>query len=156
VLFFLFCLLRLSETLSGAFTKLRNATISYVISVRPFVCLSSWNNSAPCERFFVKLDVWVLFGSPFKNIQNSLKCEKNNGNFIFSLFEIFLILPRMRNILKICTQKTKTHFNFNNVCFRKSCLLWNMWENIVELGRTQTTIRRMRTACWVTKATNTH
>jgi len=38
--FFLFCLLRLSETLSGAFTKLRNATINYVISVRRFVCLS--------------------------------------------------------------------------------------------------------------------
>ena len=31
-----------------------------------------------------------------------------------------------------------------------------MWKSIVEQGRPQTTIRRTRIACWVTKATNTH
>jgi hypothetical protein len=31
-----------------------------------------------------------------------------------------------------------------------------MWKNIVERGRPQMTIRRMRIACWITKATNTH
>jgi hypothetical protein len=30
-----------------------------------------------------------------------------------------------------------------------------MWKNIVERGRPQMTIRRMRIACWVPKATNT-
>jgi hypothetical protein len=29
-------------------------------------------------------------------------------------------------------------------------------KNIVEFGRTQTTIWRMRIACWIRKATNTH
>ena len=31
-----------------------------------------------------------------------------------------------------------------------------MWKSIVELVRLQMTIWRMRIACWVTKATNTH
>ena len=31
-----------------------------------------------------------------------------------------------------------------------------MLENIVDRGRPQMTIRRMRIACWIPKATNTH
>ena len=31
-----------------------------------------------------------------------------------------------------------------------------MWKNIVEAGRPQVTEWRMRFACWITKATNTH
>jgi len=31
-----------------------------------------------------------------------------------------------------------------------------MWENIVERGRTQMAIWRMRVACWIPNATNTH
>jgi len=31
-----------------------------------------------------------------------------------------------------------------------------MWKNIVEGGRPRKTLRRMRIACWITKATNTH
>jgi hypothetical protein len=31
-----------------------------------------------------------------------------------------------------------------------------MWKNIVERGRPQITIWRMRFACWITKATHTH
>ena len=31
-----------------------------------------------------------------------------------------------------------------------------MWKNIVGTGRPQTTIRRMRIACWLPKATNKH
>jgi hypothetical protein len=31
-----------------------------------------------------------------------------------------------------------------------------MWENMVEPDRPQRTIWRMRFACWITKATNTH
>jgi hypothetical protein len=30
-----------------------------------------------------------------------------------------------------------------------------MWKNIVESGRPQMTVWRMRIACWITKATNT-
>jgi len=30
-----------------------------------------------------------------------------------------------------------------------------MWENILEVGRPQLTIRRKRFACWIHKSTNT-
>jgi hypothetical protein len=31
-----------------------------------------------------------------------------------------------------------------------------MWKKIVEPGRSQMTLRHMRIACWIPKATNTH
>jgi hypothetical protein len=37
----------------GAVAKLRKATMSFVMSVRP----SSWNNSAPPGRIFMKFDI---------------------------------------------------------------------------------------------------
>jgi hypothetical protein len=40
-------------TLLRTFAKLRKATISFVMSVRP----SAWNNSAPTGRIFMKFDV---------------------------------------------------------------------------------------------------
>jgi len=43
--------------LLGAFAKLRKAAISFLISVR----LSTWNNLAPCERTFMKSDIWAFF-----------------------------------------------------------------------------------------------
>ena len=39
--------------LLGAFAKLRNATIIFVMSV----CPSEWNNSAPTRRIFMKFYV---------------------------------------------------------------------------------------------------
>jgi hypothetical protein len=41
-----------------------------------------------------------------------------------------------------------------NTSFRKSCVCEVMWENIVQPDRPQKW--RMRIACWITKATNTH
>jgi hypothetical protein len=42
----------------GALGKLRKATISLsCLSLRPSVCLSGWNNSAPTGRIFVKFDI---------------------------------------------------------------------------------------------------
>jgi len=40
--------------------------------------------------------------------------------------------------------------------FRKSCRLRDNVENFVERGRTHMTVWRMRIACWMPKATNTH
>jgi hypothetical protein len=37
----------------GAFAKLRKATVSHVMCVRP----SAWNNSAPTGRIFMKFDI---------------------------------------------------------------------------------------------------
>ena len=46
---------------------------------------------------------------------------------------------------------------FKKNLFRKSCRLWdNVGKNIVERGWPQMAIWRMRIACWIPKATNTH
>jgi hypothetical protein len=45
---------------------------------------------------------------------------------------------------------------FSNFFFRKSCLSVIMYKNMVEPGRSQTTIWRMRIALLMIKATNTH
>jgi hypothetical protein len=56
-------------------------------------------------------------------------------------------------------EKIKTHiFVFSNFFFRKSCRLWdNVEKNTVQPDTPHDNIiRRMRFACWITKATDTH
>jgi len=63
----------------------------------------------------------------------------------------------MRNVSdKSCTENQNTHFVFCNFLFENRAVYDIMWKNIVELGRPKMTIWRMRIACWVPKATNTH
>ena len=55
-------------------------------------------------------------------------------------------------------EKIKTHILRSIPCSRKSCRLW---ENVEKYGRARQAtggniIRRMRCACWITKATDTH
>ena len=62
----------------------------------------------------------------------------------------------MRNFSdKICRGNQNTHFLFSNPP-EKRTVYEIMRNNIVELGRPQVTIWRIRIACWVTKATHTH
>ena len=66
----------------------------------------------------------------------------------------------MKNILgKSCKETRNTHFLFNNFIFffffENRAIYEMMWKN-VERGRPEMTIRRMRIACWIPKATNTH
>jgi hypothetical protein len=50
--------------------------------------------------------------------------------------------------------EVKTHFVLNNIFFLENPAVYEkMWKNIVERGRPQMTIWRMRIACWTTKAT---
>jgi len=53
-------------------------------------------------------------------------------------------------------EKIKTHILCSVTLFFENLGVCEiMWENIVERGRPQVTIWRMRIACWVPKATNT-
>jgi len=52
-------------------------------------------------------------------------------------------------------EEIKTHFMFNNF-FLSQTVYETMWKNQVDLDRPQMVIRRMRFACWISKATNTH
>ena len=64
----------------------------------------------------------------------------------------------MRNVSdRSCRENQNTHFVINNIFFFENRAVYEiMWKNIVERGRPQMTIWRMRIACWITKATNAH
>jgi hypothetical protein len=63
----------------------------------------------------------------------------------------------MRNVSdKGCTETQNTHFVFSNFFSEKPAVYEIMWKNIVERDRPHMNIRRMRIACWIRKATNTH
>jgi hypothetical protein len=53
-------------------------------------------------------------------------------------------------------EKIKTLFHVQMLLFENHAVYEIMWKNIVEPGRPQMTIWRMRTACWIPKVTNTH
>ena len=71
------------------------------------------------------------------------------------------ILLRMINVSdKSCRENPNTHFNnFFGVGwggFENHEMYEKKYHNIVEPGRPQTTIWRMRISRWIPKATNTH
>ena len=47
------------------------------LSIRPSICLSAWNNSAPTERIVMKF-VLSIFIKSVEKFQGSLKFDKNN------------------------------------------------------------------------------
>jgi len=57
---------------------------------------------------------------------------------------------------KSCRQNRNTRFVFNNFKKKNRAAFEIMWENIVQPGRQQEPIWRVRTACWIPKTTNAH
>jgi len=53
-------------------------------------------------------------------------------------------------------QKIKIHFVSSNLLFENRAICEIMWDNIVDRGRPQIAIWRMRIASWIPKATDTH
>jgi len=52
-------------------------------------------------------------------------------------------------------ENIKTHISFRIIFFNRA-VYEIMWINIVQPSKPQMTVRRMRIACWIPKATNTH
>jgi len=71
----------------------------------------------------------------------------------FVIFRSFLLI--MRNISEKAVEEIKIHFVLIT-CFENRAFYEIMWKNIVQRTRRQIIIWRMRIACWMTKATNTH
>jgi hypothetical protein len=53
-------------------------------------------------------------------------------------------------------ENQNTLFIFENFYSKNHAIYDVMWKNVVQLDRLQKTVWRMRIACWITKATNTH
>jgi len=102
-----------------------------------------------------------IFRKSVTKIQVSFKSDRITGTlradrYTFLITNLSFLL-RMRHISeKSCRENQNTHFTFNNFIFRKCAFNEIMWENTVQPDRPQKTIWRMRTACWIPKATNTH
>jgi len=115
--------------ISGAIAKLRNANV-YL----RHVWLSAWKNSAPSRRIFMKFDIWIFLQNLSRKF-NSLKSDKNNGDFTWRPVYIFFIicrwiLRRMRNVSDKFVEKVKnTRFMFDNFFFSKIVYLWEVVEN---------------------------
>jgi len=62
----------------------------------------------------------------------------------------------MRNVSDKIIEKIKTHILCLATFSENRTVYEIMWKNFEEPGRTQMTIWRMRIACWIPKATNTH
>jgi len=76
---------------------------------------------------------------------------KTNTHFFIISRSVSL---RIRNVSdKIGRENENTHFVFMNFFF-KSCVCEIMWKNMIERGRPQMTIWRMRIACSINKTTN--
>ena len=108
---------KVNPTFSGAFVKLRNATISFVMCVCPSLrmeqLVSHWTDFH---------EIWYLsiFRKSVEKIQVSLISNKNNSGTLLEDHYTFLIvsrsvLLRMKNVSdKRCRETRKTHFIFNN------------------------------------------
>jgi len=129
---------------------------SSCLSVRPHA-----TTRLPLEEFSLS----VISGN-FSKIcwENSslVKSDKNKvtlheDQYTFSIISCSDLL-RMKNIWDKSSRETrKTHFIFSNLYFLENSAVYEkLRKNIVELGRPQMTIWRMRTACWILKATKTH
>ena len=88
----------------------------------------------------------------------NITCTLHEHRHTFLIISRSIILT-MRNVPdKSCRENQNTHFVFCDyfpkiVPFMRKC---GKKINIVQLGRTQMAIRRMRIECWIPKATNTH
>jgi len=69
-------------TCLGAFENLGNAIISFFVCVYLSFLPPIWNNSAPTERFLMKVDISLFLKKSVVKIQDSLKSDTKNGCFI--------------------------------------------------------------------------
>jgi len=122
----------------GAFGKLRQTTVSFVMPVSQSVRLYALKNSAPSGRIFIKFNIWV-FSKICREKQIWLKSDKNNGYFnwkpMYCTFKIISrsVPLRMGNVSdKNCIKNWNSHFMFKNV-FPK---ILPFWDNVGKYGST--------------------
>jgi hypothetical protein len=138
---------------------LQKVTISFVLYVRPF----GWNKFG--FHWADINNIWHLniLRKSMEKFQVSFQIDKNNDYFTWTLYTFITIyhsfFPRMgKDLGKSCRENQNTHFVLNKFSSRKLCRLWDNVQKYNTAGQVNddNIIRRMRIACWVTKATKTH
>ena len=116
----------------------------------PPVRLSACNNSAPTERIFMKLEFFEKLSSVMKIWQKKVSLHEDPYKFVTTSRTILLELEIFHTELQRILKHTPYVVFFGNCAFYDIA-----WKNIVEPDRSQTTLWRMRIACWIPKAANT-
>jgi len=107
----------------GAFAKLRKATISFVMSVRP----SARNNSPPTGRIFLKFDTRLFFENPrIIKFGHEYRVFYIRKKYIFFTYFAELFLKWDLFVDEIL-EKNKTLFVSGKTFFRKS---WRLWDKV--------------------------
>jgi hypothetical protein len=140
----------------GAPAKSRIATISFILSVRPHETIR-----LPVEWFSWNLK-FEYFSKIFREFQVSLKSGKNNGCSTWRPAYIMIIscwvILGMKNVLDNRCRENQNTFHVE-WCFSENRAVYEIiWKNTVLATETtdDNVLRSMRTACWTTKATDTH
>jgi hypothetical protein len=134
----------------GVFTKLQKwRVINFVRpSVRPSMRMEQ--HGSHWKDF---LEIWCLriFQKSVKNIQISLKSDKNN--FINKFMTSHWIYLGMRNVSdRGCRENQNAHFMLSNFFLQEICAIYEvMWKNMVNPEATYDNKICVCSACWITK-----
>jgi hypothetical protein len=143
------------HTLLGAFAKFRKETVWFLmsLSVRP----SARNNSTPIGWICVKFDIWAFKKNCWEKSCFIKIWQESGVLYIFEyLFAHFLLEWEMFSAK--CCRGIKTHILHTMISPpppENHDVYDIMWKNVIEPDWPQIAIRRMRSSCWITKATNT-
>ena len=95
------------------------------------------------------------YSSLFNILKNNMYCTCG-PTYIF-ITSRSVLLTMINDSDKICKETQSTHFVFSIFFFFENRAVYEtLWKNMVEPDRPQMKLWRMHTACWITKATNTH
>jgi hypothetical protein len=144
----------------GSFARLRKETTSFVMSVRPSVCLHGATR-LPMDGFSWNLIFQYFFEKSVEKIQVSLKSDKNKRVLykeanIYCPSHLAHFFSDLEMFQTKVVEKIKTHILCSITFSNKPCRLWDMRKSTVQRGRPYKTIWCTRTACCIPKATNTY
>ena len=146
---------------------MQKATISFIMSVCLSACLPaclSIHMEQLGSHWMDCYETWCssIFKKSVKKTQVSLKSEKNNGYIarwqIYIYYNILLNSTQNEKCFsQICRENQNIRFTFSDF-FPKLCCLWDNVEKYCTARQAtdDNTKRRMHTAGWIPKATNTH
>jgi hypothetical protein len=141
----------------GAFAKLRKATTALNMASRLSVRLSAQNTSAQRWTYFHEIWHLIIFRESVEEILTRITGTLLEDLYIYIYIYIYIyswVLLRMRTVSNF-VEKITTYISRSVTSLNRS-LDEKKWKNTVQPDRPQVTIRRMRTACWIPKATNAH
>jgi hypothetical protein len=109
-------------------------------------------------------EIWYssIFRRCVEKIQFSLKSDKHTGYCTWRQMYIFYNMPLISSwnekvSNKSCRENRNTHFCTLTFFPPENGAVYKiMWRNIVQRGRPQMIVWRMRPACWIPNAKNTH